>query len=173
MLAENTEREDVTEAEEAIMFAEAQERFKLDEDGLVERFKKGRNYIADRLALLRNDELVFKALQERKINFSVARELNKVNDESTRRYYLDAAIRSGATARTVMSWRQQHEAQAPPDPVSPVVEAPATETQPIVVNPIACVLCGGHKDPWNMESVYIHKYELEHIQKLIKESANA
>src|SRR5438552_314337 len=173
MLAENIEREDVTAAEEAIMFAEAKEKLQLDEEGLIQRFKKNRNYIADRLALLRNDELVFKALHERKINFSVARELNKVKEESMRRYYLDAAIRGGATAQTVMNWRQQLECQAPSDPVSPVVDAPATESQPIVTNPIACVLCGGHKDPWNMESVYIHKYELDHIQKLIKESANA
>ena len=173
MLAENVEREDVTEAEEAVMFAEAQEKYGLDEEGLVARFKKGKNYIADRLALLRNDQDVFKALQERKINFSVARELNKVKDKGYRRYYLDAAIRGGATARAVMGWRQQLEAQVPPDQNTPVAQEPVADAPPSTENPLACVICGGHKDPWNMVSVYIHKYELEQILKVIQQTAEA
>lgn len=171
MLAENVEREEVTAAEEAIMFAEAQERFGLDEAGLCARFKKSPYYIGERLELLRKDEMVFKALQERRINFSVARELNRFKKEEDRRYYLDAIMRNGGNARLVASWRQQHEAMPQPDAAGVPAPEPVTQDTSSPPNPIACVLCGGHKDPWNLVSVYIHKYELDQIQKLIKESA--
>lgn len=173
MLAENIEREDTTDAEQAIMFASAREKYSLDEAGLVKMFKKSADYIGDRLALLRNDPEVFKALGERKINYSVARELNKIKDETMRRYYLDAAMRGGTNARTVMSWRQQFEAQPAPDatvapqPLAPAEDSSAPSPQ------MACFLCGGHKDPWNLVSVYIHNHEMSHIQKMLREAAEA
>lgn len=173
MLAENAEREDVTAAEEALLFAQAQERYGLDEEGLVKRFRRSPNYIADRLNLLRNDREVFKALHERKINFSVARELNKIDDEQMRRYYLDAAIRGGANARTVASWRQQFIAQQAPATTNTPSPEPATEAPQQNTPQVACFLCGGHLDPWNMDSVYIHKHEKEHILKLLRETAEA
>lgn len=173
MVAENAEREDVTAAEEAILFRQAQERYSLDEEGLVKRFRRSANYIAERLNLLRQDLEVFKALHQRQINFSVARELNKVDNEQMRRYYLDAAIRSGANARNVASWRQQLAAQQAPATTTTPSPEPATETPQQVTPAVACILCGGHLDPYNMISVYIHKWELEHIQKLLRETAEA
>jgi len=173
MVAENAEREDVTAAEEAILFRQAQERYDLDEEGLVKRFRRSANYIAERLNLLRLDLEVFKALHQRKINFSVARELNKIDDENMRRYYLDAAIRGGANARTVASWRQQFIAQQAPATVVTPSPEPATEAPQQSNPPVACFLCGGHLDPWNMDSVYIHKHEREHILKVLRETAEA
>jgi len=171
MLAENNEREDVTAAEEAMLFAQAQERYNLDEEGLIKRFRKSASYIGDRLQLLRADREVFKALHERKINFSVARELNKIDDENYRRYYLDAAMRGGANARTVASWRQQMIAQQLPATDASPVPATTAETPQQVTPQVACFLCGGHLDPWNMDSVFIHKHEREHIQKLLQQAA--
>lgn len=171
MLAENICREDITAAEEALLFAQAQEKFSLDEDGLVEMFRRSSDYIADRLRLLRDDPEVFKALHERKINFSVARELNKVPDEQTRRYYLDAAVRGGVNARTVMGWRQQYQAaQSTPSPTASA-DPPAAEQQQPSPHEVSCFLCGGNRDPYNLESVYIHKWEKEHILKLVREAA--
>lgn len=171
MLAENVCREDITAAEEALLFAQAREKFSLDEDGLITMFRRSADYIGDRLRLLRDDAEVFKALHQRKINFSVARELNKIPDESQRRYYLDAAIRGGVNARTVMGWRQQYTAaQVSPHPPAST-DTPAAE-QPQQTSPdVSCFLCGGDRDPWNLESVYIHKWEKEHILKLVKEAA--
>lgn len=171
MLAENNEREDITAAEEAMLFAQAQERYNLDEDGLIKRFRKSPSYIADRLALLRADREVFKALHERKINFSVARELNKIDEETYRRYYLDAAIRGGANARVVASWRQQMIAQTIPATGASPEPVPVTEQPQPVTPQVACCFCGGHLDPWNLVAVYIHKHELDHIQKVLKETA--
>lgn len=173
MLAENAEREDVTAAEEALLFAQAQERFSLDEDGLIKRFRRSAQYIGDRLALLRNDPQIFKALHQRQINFSVARELNKIADENMRRYYLDAAVRGGTNARTVASWRQQLIAQQVPATSASPLPVSAVDTPPEAGSSPTCFLCGGHKDPWNLESVYIHKHEREHILRMLEKAAEA
>jgi ParB family chromosome partitioning protein len=171
MLAENICRENITAAEEALLFAQAQEKFSLDEDGLVNMFRRTSDYIADRLRLLRDDTEVFKALQHRKINFSVARELNKIPDEAQRRYYLDCAIRGGVNARTVMGWRQQYTASLSTPSPTASADPPAAEEQQPSPPDLGCFLCGGNRDPWNLESVYIHKYEKEHILKMLKDAA--
>jgi ParB family chromosome partitioning protein len=171
MLAENICRESITAAEEALLFAQAQEKFSLDEDGLVAMFRRTPDYIGDRLRLLRDDAEVFKALHKRKINFSVARELNKIPDEAQRRYYLDCAIRGGVNARTVMGWRQQYTASlSTPSPTASADPPAAEEEQPSPPD-LGCFLCGGSRDPWNLESVYIHKYEKEQILKMVKQAA--
>jgi ParB family transcriptional regulator, chromosome partitioning protein len=171
MLAENVIREDITAAEEAVLFDEAQDKYKLDEAGLVARFRRSPDYIGERLRLLRGDMNVFAAVIERKISFSVARELNKCTDQPHRSYLLDAAIRSGTGARTVASWIAQWRAQ----PVQAVSAANPTEPsgplEPASDPGIACCLCGGARDPYNLVSVYIHKWELEEIQKMMKKLA--
>lgn len=168
MLAENVEREDLTAAEEAGLFAEAQERYGLDEAGLCKRFRRSANYIADRLSLLRNDLAVFHAVQERLISFSVARELNKCSDESHRRYLLDIAIRSGSGAGVIASYVDQWRAQPAPD------AQPATQPTEVAAQPqpepfrLCCALCGGDRDPYNLVNVNIHRWELEEILKIMQ-----
>jgi len=168
MLAENVIREDITAAEEAVLFAQAQEKFSLDEAGLVKRFHRSPDYISARLSLLRNDPEVFQACLNHKISFSVARELNKCDDETHRRYLLDAAMRSGVGTSTVAGWVAQWKAQ----PIMSVDVAPAdvpqTASQVEQEPSLACCLCGGFRDPYNLVSVYIHKWELAEIQKLMQ-----
>jgi len=168
MLAENVEREDITAAEEAVLFAQAMERDKLDEAGLMKRFRRSANYIADRLALLRGDPEIYRAVQERQISFAVGRTLNKCTDEPHRRYLLDAAIRSGASAVCVMGWIDQWRAQATqPQGTVPVFDTTAAP-DPILDHEISCRLCGGYRDPYNLVSIYVHKWELEEILRVMQ-----
>ncbi len=169
MLAENVEREEITAAEEAVLFAEAQEKFQLDEDGLCKRFKRTPNYIAERLNLLRRDPEVYRAVQERKISFAVAKQLNRCTDEGHRRYLLDSAIRSEAGANVVMSWIAQWKAAIPQNiPANDPSATPAP--QPIEISHgIECAFCGGYRDPYNMVSIYVHKWELDKIREIMQQ----
>jgi ParB family chromosome partitioning protein len=168
MLAENVIREDITAAEEALLFAQAQEKYQLDEAGLVKRFRRSPEYIASRLALLRQDHVIFEALTARRITFSVAKELNKCTDDDHRRYLLDVCIRSECGARVaqgyVAQWRSQPAANSPnssdPQPV-PAVEPARDES-------IACAFCGGFRDPYNLVPIMVHKWELEEIRRLMQ-----
>jgi ParB family transcriptional regulator, chromosome partitioning protein len=171
MLAENRFREDMSAAEEAIWFAEVREKFSLDEDALCKHFNVTPDYLGDRLRLLRGDNEVFRHLLAREINFSVARELNKCEDEPHRRYLLDIAVRCGYPARVisdmVRQWRANNPEQPPTQPApTPAASAPLAE--PFRVE---CALCGGGKDPWNLIDVKLHKWEWEWILKQLKKQA--
>jgi ParB family transcriptional regulator, chromosome partitioning protein len=167
MLAENVIREDISAAEEAVLFAQCQEKYGLDERGLVERFKRSPDYIADRLHLLRDDLEVFQALLGRKINFSVAKALNRCDDENMRRYFLAQAIRAETGAKVVESWIRDWRASQVVPPAAPVTE-PATAARDAEMDAgLACCICGGFRDPFNLVSVYIHKWELEQILKIV------
>jgi len=170
MLAENIHREELSAAEEAILFAESQEKYKLDEAGLCKRFHVSPDYLGDRLRLLRDDPVVFESTLKRRINFSVARELNKCNDESHRRYLLDICERSGCSARVAADYVRQWRVSASPIPTTQ--PAPSPDTAPAQVEPYRheCALCGGGKDPWNLLTVTVHKWEWKMIQREIQKS---
>jgi ParB/RepB/Spo0J family partition protein len=171
MLAENIYHEELSAAEEALLFQEHRELYNLDEAALCARFKKSPDYIGDRLRLFRGDPLVFDALLKRRINFSVAREVNKCEDEAHRRYLLDIAVRTGYSAAVmadhVRQWRQQ---------VAPQVAVPLDGHNPGPPPPAAeyrqeCCICGGYRDPWAMKNVMIHAVELEMILEQLKRAA--
>jgi ParB/RepB/Spo0J family partition protein len=173
MIAENRYREAVNAADEAVLFAEHQLRDNLDEDGLCKRFHVSPDYLGDRMRLLRQDKEVFAALQQGRINFSVARELNKCPDEPHRRYLLDVAVRTGYSAAVmadhVRQWRQQQTPQPAPVAVTSVSDAPA----PVEFQRPECAFCGGYRDPWNLVPVMVHKDELAAIQKQLRDAAQA
>lgn len=168
MLAENVERESITGAEEAVLFAQAMERDHLDEAGLVKRFRRSANYIGIRLELLRKDPEVFRAVQERKITFAAGRELNRCTDEPHRRYLLDSAIRSHVGSTVISGWIGQWKAMVTqPEPTSTYgTLTPAPE--PEVDHGIACRLCGGFRDPYNLVPIYVHKWELDEILRIMQ-----
>lgn len=167
MLAENVVREDLNAAEEAILFLQTQEKYGLDEAGLVARFRRSPDYIADRLRLYRDDEEVFNALLLRKINFSVARELNKCSDQHQRRYFLHQAIVADAGARAVAGWIRDWKATTGMmPPPAPVAESPTVTHEQVDGRP-RCEFCGGDRDPYNLVNIYIHRWELEELRKVL------
>jgi ParB/RepB/Spo0J family partition protein len=168
MLAENVEREDLSAAEEALLFFQSMEKFGLDESGLMARFKRSADYIGDRMRLLRDDPEVFNAALSRKINFSVARELNKCPDESMRRYFLHQAIIGEVGSRTVAGWLRDWRANTSPTPdAGPTVSTPVPVPDAIDGRP-RCEFCGGDRDPYNLVSIYVHKWELAEIQRVLQ-----
>jgi|SRR5215467_3491030 len=167
MLHENIIREQLNPAQEAVFFAQLLETHKLDEESLCAAVKRSPDYVGDRLQLLRGDVRIFQALREGKINVSVARILNRFDTDGMRGYYLEQAVRSGTSARVVDQWYHDWRANQAPGTEQPP-QALQENPRPEVVNsPIACFLCGGHLDPYNLISVYIHHWELTQIKKML------
>lgn len=173
MIAENLCREDVNAAEEAIWLAQLVELHSYTEADLMRVTKRNADYIGDRFRLLRSDELVFRAVLDKAINFSVARELNKCPKEDMRRYYLDAAVRGGHSARTVRGWIQEWAAQQVLQ--QPAVKLPAPSTAPVEVAEVKnrCASCGGDKDPYALFWLQIHRRCWDEIQRAIGAMASA
>jgi ParB family chromosome partitioning protein len=171
MLAENIHREDLSAAEEALLFQEHRERYNLNEAELCARFKVSPDYLGDRLRLFRGDPLIFDALLARRINFSVARILNTCEDEAHRRYLLDVAISTGYSAAVMASHVKQWRANAQPQAAQVLPPPTAEQPAPAPEYRVECVICGGWRDPWEMVSVMIHKRELEAILESLKNAA--
>ena len=173
MVAANRHREDPSAAEEALLFQEHRERYHLNEQELCERFHVSPDYLGDRLRLFTGDQRVFDALLTRRINFSVARELNKCPDEEHRRYLLDVATSTGYSARVIADFVRQWRENATPQPPVPAKPSLTSQPEPAPEYKQECVICGGWRDPWEMVAVMIHKRELEAILQSLKDAAQA
>lgn len=189
MLHENVVREALNPAEEAIFMKQAQEQLGLDEDGLTRLFKRNGDYIAKRLALLRGDRDIFLALQQGQIRLGVAHELNRITDMPMRHYYLDCAKRTDPPADVVhgwvAEWRLRHDAQmaavasglavaagqaweaGQPGGTPGANGAPIEGDTPPIEQSFGCELCGGWRDPYNVVTIRIHKWEWERIMEQV------
>lgn len=169
-LHENIEREDLNVADEAMFLGELYEQQGEDVDKVANAVRKSRAYVEERLLLLRGAKEVYDALREGKITFGVARELNKLHLEKDKLYYLNYAIRGGASIRQVREWRTQanvraeleatkaHERAAVDD--NQDLSPPAAEPQQSylsVARPeeltgstekVACFMCGKTDEMW-------------------------
>lgn len=155
---ENAFREDVNAAEEAVYFSKLLDT-KCGGDvmklcGLTGR-KQG--YVEGRLDLLRGYPNVLEALLEGRITVSVARELNRYKDAEWMKMHLLTAIDSGAKATAVARWRTDLERNLAmyPQPEAGGESLPAG--QQIEQPKMCCAVCGGNKDPYNLEFMYVHR----------------
>lgn len=173
MLQENTEREDITPAEEAIFFSELIERYDYTEEQLLHAVKKSAGYVYARLDLFKGNQEVFQALREKKINMAVATQLNRCDDAAHCSYLLSLAVQGGATAVTVAKWVADHKVSLKGDSVEPaagaVVEAsaPAATTEDRV-----CLLCRRSYQPLNLVPVWVHDWELRDWNERLDNAAN-
>jgi ParB family chromosome partitioning protein len=173
MIAENACREDLNPAEEAIWFHTLVSEQGYTEENLMTLTRRTADYIGDRFRLLRGDEMVFAAVQANDIPYAVARELNKMEDQPMRRYYLDAAIRGGVSSRVVRRWVEEWRNNQVPQTANPVQMQPAEVPAAVEAYRHCCELCGGDRDPWNFVNVTLHKWEWDQLQKAMKEAGNA
>jgi len=111
-LHENIEREDLNTADEAIWLSDLFEAHGQDVDLVASMVKKSRNYVEERLILLRGNRAVFDALREGKIGFGVARELNKMTRDEDKEFHLEYARRGGCTIRQAREWREAANSRA-------------------------------------------------------------
>lgn len=168
-LHENVFREDLNPADEAEWFERLLENHcNGDIDQLCAALRMNRARVEDRLLLKQGCPEVFEALREKRIRLGVARELNKVKDLGTRRLFLDAAKKGGASVGLVESWRRDHEeliasAVARLDGSASQARLPTTLQTSLV-----CLLCGADDEPWDLEMLYVHKKCLRMLDRILK-----
>lgn len=170
MLAENVYREDVTAAEEGWFYCELVEKHQLTEAALCAMVKQAPEYIYARMDMVRADADVAQLVANRKLNFTVAKELLKCKDKEHRMYLANMAVDSGATGRVVKSWVQQWDAQQQPS-IAPAPGAAAPDAgSPPAENTLKCWCCGGSQDPQNLRLIYVHWYELDTWNRILREA---
>lgn len=108
---ENLHREDMSPIEEGKAI-----RAVLDEGGytkgdVAKMCSKSESWVNGRLDLLGMPEYLQEAVDVGAISVSAARELNAITDDEARRYYVDYAIKQGATAVLCAFWRGRWEVE--------------------------------------------------------------
>ncbi len=124
-------REDFSPAEEAMFFNQLlTHECANDIERVAALVGKRVGYVDRRLQLVLGDELVFDAVKARKITLGAAELLNTIDKPDYRRYYLEHAIRSGASVTVLTGWIQEYQnlygdqPQLPPREEAPAGAAP-------------------------------------------------
>jgi len=107
-LHENLKREDVNVVDEAFFLRDVMKRDKLTQKELAKAIGRTEGYVSQRLDLLAGDPKILEALYEGKITFAVARELNRIDDETVRRQYLYHAVTGGLNSTTAQKWVEDY-----------------------------------------------------------------
>jgi ParB/RepB/Spo0J family partition protein len=164
-------REDLSTAEEAAFIADLITKFDYTEEQLCRALRQKVSWVNERLALLHGNQSVFDALRERKINFAVAKQLNRVKNDADCKYFLNLVIEGGATALTVGRWVTEFMTK----PSRDVVEEKPGQTAASVVQaspsgPV-CFFCRKECNPYDLENVWIHPWEKKMIEAQIDRAA--
>lgn len=168
--SENYHREDLNPADEGVWFHELLERdCGGDVDRLCDQLGVKRPYAEKRLALVLGDVEVLRAVQREQIKVGCAEQLNRCTDEQMRRYYLDSAIRGGATVAVVTGWImdwQRSQAAAGGSATAPAESAaPSAVAQ---TDYFRCVCCDGTDNVHLMIPVNVHQHcKLAILDKLL------
>lgn len=172
MVRANLLRAATTPLEEGNIFCKWAFDEKLTEEQLKTRAGKPLSYIYERMQLVQGDPEISLAVHRKQIRLSCAKSLNKVTDESWRRYYLKLAIDQDAPGTQVAVWVRSWEIQ---QGLRPPENPDALQPTPTVIvseSPIRCILCGQNNNPSNLENVYICRNELNPILAALRAQAN-
>jgi ParB family transcriptional regulator, chromosome partitioning protein len=158
--SENRYREDLSVAEEAAYFHELlNSQCGGDTNQLCALLGEKRTYVEGRLLLFQGAPEVFNALAERKITIGVAHELNKCTEKLMRDYFLDRAIRDGASIAMVTGWIQQWRNTLVPAGSEKGFDFQAAAPAAVATsNYFRCYVCGGEHDIHEMRPVNVHGY---------------
>ena len=167
---ENLYREDLSPVEEAGFYAELYADLGEDVDKVCDVVHQNRTYVEGRLNLLHGDRSVLEALAEKKIGIGVAEELNKFKLEVDRRYYLEWAVRQGATVGTVRDWRRANEAHVAAMDGGSVIAAEIHSAAMPASGPMPCLFCGSPDDQHMMVFKMAHSYCLRQAEERRQEN---
>lgn len=170
MLHENAFREEVTAAEEGWKYLELIEKQHHSIDDLCAAVGQSRAYIDARIEMVQRDARVALAVAERKISFSVARELNKIAREDWRHYFLEEAIQKGASVAQARTWAANCKREETLPAGEPAPAAPNPPGAPQPPNPFVCFVCGGEQHTHMMRTVYIHEFEIEWLRRALADA---
>lgn len=101
---ENLSRENLTPLEEAAIFANLLNKYKMEFEEIGAKFGYKPGTVRRRMDLLKMPEVLRAAVHGNKITVSVAEELWPIADEGDLNYYLTFAMDSGCTKATARGW---------------------------------------------------------------------
>lgn len=164
-------REDLSTAEEAAFVADLIEKYDYTEEQLCRALRQKVSWINERLALLHGNKSVFDALRERKINFAVAKQLNRLKNDGDCKYFLNLVIEGGATALTVGRWVTEFLTKKPSQLSEDAPGQTAASVEQTSPSGPVCFFCRRECNAYELENVWIHPWEKKMIEAQIDSAA--
>ena len=151
-LHENMKRLPLSHIDQAYTFAHLQKLYKMTEQQIATLCGRSIGYVSQHLSLLQCDEILIQAVQDNRINFSIARELMRCDDKDEALRLQQQIELHGASTGIVKSWvdesnRETRSIDAPPAGI-PSQFQPATPA-------VAMYPCGVCSDPINIPEIQI------------------
>lgn len=106
-IAENVEREGIGAVDEGEYYRDVMEAKGWNQKDLAREIGMSEAYVSQRIATITWDERTKELVRSREIKWSVARELEKVDDENDRKRLISIAVRSGVTPAVAAEWRRE------------------------------------------------------------------
>jgi len=120
---ENLKRLPLSDVDQAYTFAHLIKEFKMTEQQVATLVGKSIAYVSQHLSLLQTDNILLQAVQDGRINFSVARELMRCKDSDERQRLCHIVEDNGATTGVVHSWVNEANRE------SDILDAPGKESR--------------------------------------------
>jgi ParB/RepB/Spo0J family partition protein len=190
MIAENTGREEPSDAEQGRHYLEICERFSLDEVAVAKMVGKSESYVSERCRLVRRFPEIAAANEEGLLKWCTADQLSRVNeytyaatlrmDVATipeekreqitrhRAMLLDLCVQQGATLRLATSYVDQWKRSIiPMNSYDPSLAAQATAPQSAMPSN-RCACCGGDSDQNALVPLYVHSWEKAALKNALR-----
>lgn len=153
---ENLYREDVSPIDEAKFFTFLKKHYNLSTAKIAKHINKSEAYVIARLNILKWPEDIRQVLAEKAVEYAVARELAKIDDDDVRRQYIKYAIENGITSDVAAKWRRdyQNAKEISSQPVPRPSDEEVPDERPRYV--VTCAICGGEIDLKDAMTVYVH-----------------
>ncbi len=140
-LHENIKRLPLSHVDQAYTFAHLQKKYEMTEQQIATLVGKSIAYVSQHLCLLQCDEILVQAVQDNRINFSVARELMQCKDADERNRLQNIVEVHGASTEIVHNWVQEanRETEHINDPDNAPIQRKLPDAPPIPMYP--CNAC--------------------------------
>ena len=154
---ENSHRENVNPVDEAVYIGQVMGTLDLSVQDIAQRLNRSIGYVYDRLAILDFPEYLIPLVAEKKISISAAIALNKIQDETTKRNFIEIAGKDGITLERANAWVAMVgvgaiSAQTTSEELS-AMAAPEQHNETL----ISCARCEQAAKIRDMVTVWIHK----------------
>jgi len=163
---ENLYRLDVAPAQEAEHYDYLIKQLKLSPTRIAKLINKSESYVADRLNILNYAPALRECLDLGQINFTVAKEFNRLEDPTKLQQYLRYAMANGLTGRGAKQWVDEYYASKKPRQMAAVVAGGELPEQSIPDQLSRCVFCNNEIKLSEANVVYIHDSCLNETNRL-------
>ncbi len=167
-LDENVKRKDLDDIEEALYYTRLKKLGIKTNLAIGKHVGKSESYVTQKLAILKYPDYMYDAIKLKKLTFSAARELIRINDKVVLKDYVNHAVDSGITPALAKVWvddwlnmqkYSKEDAEKKGDNI--------THAEPERIK-VPCFVCGHHFLVENTTMIRVCKSDLEAIIKAMK-----